>query len=72
MTAAAATVHRNGGPVQHGNPVFGNSATFQMACRQLETVAAHIDLDPGILSRLMQPKRATVVTIPPAEILRIT
>jgi glutamate dehydrogenase (NAD(P)+) len=35
-----------------------------MACRQLETVAEHIDLDPGILERLSKPKRALVVSIP--------
>jgi glutamate dehydrogenase (NAD(P)+) len=35
-----------------------------MACRQLQTVAEHIDLDPGILERLSKPKRALVVSIP--------
>jgi glutamate dehydrogenase (NAD(P)+) len=35
-----------------------------MACRQLEGVAAAFDLDPGILARLAQPKRAIVVSIP--------
>lgn len=46
------------------NPVFENSLTFQMACRQLETVAEAIDLDQGILERLSKPKRAMVVSIP--------
>jgi glutamate dehydrogenase (NAD(P)+) len=46
------------------NPVFGSSPTFQMACRQLETVADVIDLDEGILERLSMPKRAMVVSIP--------
>ena len=36
------------------NPVFENSPTFQMACRQLNTVAEAIDLDPGVLERLSQ------------------
>jgi glutamate dehydrogenase (NAD(P)+) len=46
------------------NPVFENSLTFQMACRQLDAVAAAIDLDPGVLERLSKPKRALVVSIP--------
>jgi glutamate dehydrogenase (NAD(P)+) len=46
------------------NPVFESSPTFQMACRQLETVAEAIDLDQGILERLSKPKRAMVVSIP--------
>src|ERR1700738_1887292 len=52
-------------PSHHNpNPVFENSLTFQMACRQLETVAEAIDLDQGILERLSKPKRAMVVSIP--------
>jgi glutamate dehydrogenase (NAD(P)+) len=35
-----------------------------MACRQLETVAEHIDLDAGVLARLAKPKRALVVSVP--------
>src|SRR5262249_7497601 len=35
-----------------GNGVFDRSATFQMACRQLESVADHVDLDAGVLERL--------------------
>jgi glutamate dehydrogenase (NAD(P)+) len=46
------------------NPVFENSPTFQMACRQLDAVAEAIDLDPGVLERLSKPKRALVVSIP--------
>lgn len=46
-------------------PVFENSPTFQMACRQLQMVAEHIpDMDDGILQRLSWPKRAMVVSIP--------
>jgi glutamate dehydrogenase (NAD(P)+) len=45
-------------------PVFENSPTFQMACRQLDTVAEAIDLDQGVLERLSKPKRAMVVSIP--------
>ena len=46
------------------NPVFENSPTFQMACRQLDAVADVIDVDPGVLRRLGLPKRAMVVSIP--------
>jgi glutamate dehydrogenase (NAD(P)+) len=45
-------------------PVFENSPTFQMACRQLQSVAEHLNLDPGVLERLSKPKRALVVSIP--------
>src|SRR4051812_44238763 len=45
-------------------PLFESSPTFQMACRQLETVAEHVDLDPGVLERLSKPKRALVVSVP--------
>jgi glutamate dehydrogenase (NAD(P)+) len=59
------TVHTNGnGSYHHPNPVFENSPTFQMACRQLQRVAEAIDIDPGILERLSHPKRAIVVSIP--------
>ena len=45
-------------------PVFEHSPLFQMACRQLETVAEHVDLDRGVLLRLMKPKRVLVVSMP--------
>jgi glutamate dehydrogenase (NAD(P)+) len=35
-----------------------------MACRQLEMVADHMEIDRGVLVRLAQPKRALVVSIP--------
>jgi glutamate dehydrogenase (NAD(P)+) len=35
-----------------------------MACRQLEDVAEHVDIDRGVLARLSLPKRAIVVSIP--------
>jgi glutamate dehydrogenase (NAD(P)+) len=54
----------NGNGKYHPNPVFENSPTFQMAVRQLESVAEAIDLDPNILERLRVPKRAMVVTVP--------
>ena len=43
-------------------PVYENSPTFRMACRQLESVAEAIEIDKGILSRLALPKRAMVVS----------
>lgn len=46
------------------NPVFDNSPTFQMACRQLDAVAEVIDIDKGVLQRMSLPKRAVVVSIP--------
>jgi glutamate dehydrogenase (NAD(P)+) len=45
-------------------PVYEKSPTFAMACRQLEMVAEHLDLDKGVLERLSKPKRAMVVSIP--------
>src|SRR5205807_5097116 len=45
-------------------PVFENSPTFQMACKQLQSVAEHMTLDNGVLERLSKPKRAMVVSIP--------
>ncbi|MCS6852008.1 MAG: Glu/Leu/Phe/Val dehydrogenase [Gemmataceae bacterium] len=45
-------------------PVFEGSPTFQMALRQLESVAEHLQIDPGVLERLSKPKRAMVVSIP--------
>jgi glutamate dehydrogenase (NAD(P)+) len=45
-------------------PVFENSPTFQMACRQLEEVAGYLELDQGVHERLSKPKRAMVVSIP--------
>jgi len=65
VTAPQVTVHANGnGNCHHPNPVFENSPTFQMACRQLLTAAEAIEIDPGILERLAHPKRAIVVSIP--------
>lgn len=45
--------------------IYEESPLFQMACRQLESVAEQSpDLDKGVLHRLRQPKRAIVVSIP--------
>ena len=64
MSAAVAPSTNHHDHPHTPNPVFENSPTFQMACRQLETVAEVIDLDPGILQRMGMPKRAMVVSIP--------
>lgn len=54
------TVERSRRPI----PVYENSATFQMASKQLERVAEHVEIDRGVLERLYHPKRAMVVSIP--------
>jgi glutamate dehydrogenase (NAD(P)+) len=45
-------------------PVFEESPTFQMACRQLEMAADAIEIDRGVLERLSKPRRALVVSVP--------
>jgi glutamate dehydrogenase (NAD(P)+) len=45
-------------------PLFDNSPSYQMACRQLDMVGEAINLDPGIAQRLMVPKRSQVVAVP--------
>lgn len=58
-------VHGNGnGRLHTPIPVYGNSPTFQMACKQLENVAEHVDIDAGVLERLHTPRRAMVVAVP--------
>ncbi|HEV3256539.1 MAG TPA: Glu/Leu/Phe/Val dehydrogenase [Gemmataceae bacterium] len=64
MSAPAATVHDVNGQAPCHNPLYESSATFRMACRQLEVAAEQIDLDLGILERLGLPKRAMIVSIP--------
>ncbi len=51
-------------PAAASSPVFANSATFRMACRQLDMVAEHMDIESGVLRRLGLPKRALVVSVP--------
>ncbi|HEY8504045.1 MAG TPA: Glu/Leu/Phe/Val dehydrogenase, partial [Gemmataceae bacterium] len=45
-------------------PMFDNSPTYRMACRQLLGVAGYMDLDPNILVRLTVPKRSLIVSVP--------
>ena len=65
MTVAAPAVSPevNGQP-HTPVPVYENSPTFRMACRQLESVAEAVEIDKGILRRMGLPKRALVVSIP--------
>ena len=52
---AASRVTAGNGLASHHrspDPLYEGSPTFQMATRQLMTVAEHVDLDPGVLERL--------------------
>lgn len=64
MADSRLVLHANNDRPHSPNPVFETSPTFQMAQRQLETVAAHLQIDLGVLERLSKPKRAMVVSIP--------
>src|SRR5438045_2908170 len=64
VSAPAPIVNGTNDRYQKPVPVYENSPTFQMACRQLGLVAEHMDLDSGVLERLSKPKRAMVVSIP--------
>ena len=64
VSAPATIVNGTNEKTHRPIPVFENSPTFQMACRQLDLVAEHMDLDKGVLERLSKPKRAIVVSIP--------
>jgi glutamate dehydrogenase (NAD(P)+) len=63
VAAASVTPEVNGQP-HSPVPVYENSPTFRMACRQLESVAEVVEIDKGILSRMGLPKRAMVVSVP--------
>src|SRR5205807_1826393 len=56
ILVATATATVNGVDEQahpyHPAPIFENSPTFRMACRQLELVSEHTDIDKGVLERL--------------------
>jgi glutamate dehydrogenase (NAD(P)+) len=64
MSTAAAFLPHHDDRSHTPIPVFDNSPTFQMACRQLDAVAEVIDIDRGVLDRLSLPKRAMVVSVP--------
>src|SRR5215212_996708 len=46
------------------SPLLAGSPTYQMARDQLLQVAAVMDTDPGIISRLAIPKRSLIVQVP--------
>jgi glutamate dehydrogenase (NAD(P)+) len=65
VSSAVLTIHANNDkPQPPRSAVFEDSPVFQMACRQLESVAEVVDLDRGVLERLGKPKRALVVSVP--------
>lgn len=64
MSGPIVTVDTTGDRPNTAVSVFEKSPVFQMACNQLEAVAAAIDIDKGVLERLSLPKRAMVVSIP--------
>lgn len=45
-------------------PLLASSPVYQMACEQLFAVADILKTDPGIVARLVVPKRSLVVNIP--------
>ena len=54
----------NGQRSVKNHTLFEDSPVYQMACRQLESVAGAIDLDENIVERMFQPKRSLVVSVP--------
>ena len=63
MPVLSPPVKQNGKP-HIPQPLFENAPMFQMALRQLATVAEHTDIDAGVLERLAHPKRSLVVSVP--------
>jgi glutamate dehydrogenase (NAD(P)+) len=64
MSAPVQTPPQINGHRHTPQPLFETSPTFQMAVRQLSTVAEHTDIDSNILERLAHPKRSLVVSVP--------
>ncbi len=64
MSSPAVALHGSNDRVVSPIPVFDNAPTFQMALRQLESVAEVIELEQGLYERLSKPKRAIVVSVP--------
>jgi glutamate dehydrogenase (NAD(P)+) len=52
----------NGQPYLPGSPF--ESPTYRMAIDQLRMVALHTDIDAGVLTRLGEPKRSMIVSVP--------
>jgi glutamate dehydrogenase (NAD(P)+) len=51
-------------PVSKSDNLYESSPVYRMAAQQLRSVAAAIDLDPGIAARLAVPKRSLVTGFP--------
>jgi glutamate dehydrogenase (NAD(P)+) len=64
MAATAVASQPANGTHTHPIPVFENSPTYQMACRQVEAAAENLDLAADVLDWIVRPKRAMVVSIP--------
>lgn len=64
MSEIAASVHGSAAQPLNPTPSFEETPLFRMACQQLQTVAEVVDIDPGVLKRLSQPKRAMIVSVP--------
>jgi glutamate dehydrogenase (NAD(P)+) len=64
VSEIAASVHGSAAQPLNPTPSFEETPLFRMACQQLQTVAEVVDIDPGVLKRLSQPKRAMIVSVP--------
>ncbi|MBN9523472.1 Glu/Leu/Phe/Val dehydrogenase [bacterium] len=51
-------------PVSKSDNLYESSPVYRMAAHQLRSVAAAVDLDPGIAARLAVPKRSLVTGFP--------
>jgi len=63
MTTLQSRPHTEHAAESHAS-IYAESPVFQMAVRQLQSVTEIIDLDPGVLERLSNPKRALIVSVP--------
>jgi glutamate dehydrogenase (NAD(P)+) len=55
-------IKTNGQPHVPTSPF--DSPTYRMAIEQLRMVSEHVDIDPGVLIRLSEPKRSMIVSVP--------
>src|SRR5262245_14246241 len=64
MSILSTANHKANGQPHTPQPLFESSPPFQLALRQLATVAEHTDIDGNILERLASPKRSMIVSVP--------
>jgi glutamate dehydrogenase (NAD(P)+) len=64
VSAPAVPLNGTDNQPDHPRPLYVDSPTYRMACRQLDVAAEEIELDRGVLERLSLPKRAMIVSIP--------